>query len=276
MGSLGARLKQQREQRKITLDDISTTTKISTRLLRAIEDEHFDQLPGGIFNKGFIRAYARHVGMNEDEAVAAYLEASGEAEVTKEAPGQESFPLQIPREKLKPPIASAADIPWSMLALALIVLAIAFASWNFYTRQKNAASDSQPPAPQAPISADASQKSAPELLAASQPTSAARVASPAAAGSFSVLIKAQQDCWISIRTDSKPSVQETLSAGAQRTITGTRQIEIKAGNIGALTLLFNGQKLPVQGDYGEVKTLSFGPDGLEVTTTSPASAPVQP
>src|SRR6266568_8901882 len=77
--SFGARLKREREKKGITLDDISLSTKIGTRLLHALEDEHFDQLPGGIFNKGFVRAYARHLGMDEDQAIADYLEASGQA-----------------------------------------------------------------------------------------------------------------------------------------------------------------------------------------------------
>src|SRR4029077_4400520 len=44
-------------------------------MLRALEDEHFDPLPGGIFNKGFVRAYARQVGLDEEETVADYLAA---------------------------------------------------------------------------------------------------------------------------------------------------------------------------------------------------------
>ncbi|MGB8834534.1 MAG: helix-turn-helix transcriptional regulator, partial [Candidatus Sulfotelmatobacter sp.] len=73
MGSFGDNLRRQREVRNISLEAISNSTKISIRMLRAIEDEHFDQLPGGVFNKGFVRAYARQVGSDEDEAVADYL-----------------------------------------------------------------------------------------------------------------------------------------------------------------------------------------------------------
>ncbi|MFZ0993380.1 MAG: helix-turn-helix domain-containing protein [Candidatus Sulfotelmatobacter sp.] len=75
MGVFGEKLRKQREQQGIELDAISYTTKISTRMLRALEDEHFDQLPGGVFNKGFVRAYARQVGLNEEEAIADYLAA---------------------------------------------------------------------------------------------------------------------------------------------------------------------------------------------------------
>src|SRR5215831_10736434 len=81
MGSFGDRLKKEREQRGITLDDISLSTKIGTRLLRALEEERFDQLPGGIFNKGFVRAYARHLGLDEEQAIADYMVALGESQV---------------------------------------------------------------------------------------------------------------------------------------------------------------------------------------------------
>src|SRR6202040_2454234 len=81
VGTFGEKLRQQREQRGISLDAISTVTKISPRMLRAIEDEHFDQLPGGVFNKGFVRAYARQVGLDEEEAVSDYLAALRENQI---------------------------------------------------------------------------------------------------------------------------------------------------------------------------------------------------
>jgi cytoskeletal protein RodZ len=65
--------------RGVSLDDIAEATKIGTRSLRALEEEHFELLPGGIFNKGFVRAYAKYLGLNEDEAVADYLAAAGES-----------------------------------------------------------------------------------------------------------------------------------------------------------------------------------------------------
>ncbi|MFZ0815343.1 MAG: helix-turn-helix transcriptional regulator, partial [Candidatus Sulfotelmatobacter sp.] len=81
VGAFGEKLRKQREQRGIALDAISNTTKISTRMLRAIEEEHFDQLPGGVFNKGFVRAYARQVGLNEEEAITDYLTALRESQI---------------------------------------------------------------------------------------------------------------------------------------------------------------------------------------------------
>src|SRR5215472_12708351 len=65
--------------RGVSLDDIAAATKIGTRSLRALEDEQFDLLPGGIFNKGFVRAYAKYLGLNADQTVADYLNAAGES-----------------------------------------------------------------------------------------------------------------------------------------------------------------------------------------------------
>src|SRR5512133_2130734 len=80
VGSFGERLRREREMRKVSLEEIAAATKIGTRHLRALEEEDFKKLPGGIFNKGFVRAYARFLGINEDQAVSDYLIAAGEPE----------------------------------------------------------------------------------------------------------------------------------------------------------------------------------------------------
>ena len=81
MGHFGAKFREAREKKDLTLDQVSNVTKISSRMLKAIEEEHFDQLPGGVFNKGFIRAYAKHLGLNDEEAVNDYLTCLREAQV---------------------------------------------------------------------------------------------------------------------------------------------------------------------------------------------------
>lgn len=73
VGEFGDKFRKAREKKEMSLDDVSNVTKIGARMLRAIEEEHFDQLPGGVFNKGFIRAYAKHLGLNDEEAVSDYL-----------------------------------------------------------------------------------------------------------------------------------------------------------------------------------------------------------
>jgi cytoskeleton protein RodZ len=75
MGNFGETLRQEREFRGITLDAITRVTKISNRHLVALEQEHFDVLPGGVFNKSMVREYARVVGLDQEEWVGRYLSA---------------------------------------------------------------------------------------------------------------------------------------------------------------------------------------------------------
>ena len=81
MGEFGEKFRKERERRGLTFDDVSSVTKINSRMLKAIEAEHFDQLPGGVFNKGFVRAYAKHLGLNDEEAVTEYLAVLREAQI---------------------------------------------------------------------------------------------------------------------------------------------------------------------------------------------------
>src|SRR5689334_296466 len=70
MGAFGDRLRREREGRGVTLGEISESTKISGSFLRALEQEDFERLPGGVFNRGFVRAYCKFLGMDEDALVA--------------------------------------------------------------------------------------------------------------------------------------------------------------------------------------------------------------
>jgi cytoskeletal protein RodZ len=81
VGEFGDKFRKAREKKNLTLDDVSNVTKIGSRMLQAIEDEHFDQLPGGVFNKGFIRAYAKHLGLNDEDAVTDYLACLRQAQI---------------------------------------------------------------------------------------------------------------------------------------------------------------------------------------------------
>lgn len=102
MGEFGNKFRKARESKGISLDDVSSVTKIGSRMLRAIEEEHFDQLPGGIFNKGFIRAYAKHLGLNDEEAINDYLACLRQAQVD----GQDVWEPQPPSQSRPVPSAN--------------------------------------------------------------------------------------------------------------------------------------------------------------------------
>lgn len=72
--TVGQYLKMERELRGITLDHVASVTKISPHILSFIETDQFDKLPSKIFAKGFIKSYAKSIGLNPDEAVLRYDE----------------------------------------------------------------------------------------------------------------------------------------------------------------------------------------------------------
>lgn len=130
-GSFGDSLKREREKRGITLDDVSLSTKIGLRMLRALEEEKFEQLPGGIFNKGFVRAYARHLGIDEEQAVADYLEAARETA----PPAEPVVDVPSPVRHEETGKEGEPGVPWGILAIVLLGLALALSVWSYYTRE---------------------------------------------------------------------------------------------------------------------------------------------
>lgn len=68
----GDQLKREREMRGVSLEEIAAATRIAPRYLEALENEQWDQLPGGVFNRGFIRSVAHFLGLDEDSLVAEY------------------------------------------------------------------------------------------------------------------------------------------------------------------------------------------------------------
>ncbi len=310
MGSFGDRLKKQREQKSISLDDIALSTKIGTRMLRALEEEKFEQLPGGIFNKGFVRAYARHVGLDEEQTLSDYMTALGEAQqlalaaqpVTPSKPPavveRSSVPILDPPQR-----EQSAEIPWGLLALGLLLAALAFATWSYYHRDRKAETTSSTPTAEQGSQAESKtggsaqqiptvptdSKSAPTTPIPSTDKPGAQPAplnqaalhgsasQDVAPGAFTVLLKGSEDdeCWVSIVVDGQPPVEATLTAPQEKTIQANKEVVVKAGNIGALDVFFNGKKLGRLGDFGTVRTLTFHADGLQaqpqkVVTPAPA------
>jgi cytoskeleton protein RodZ len=133
MGSFGERMKREREMRGITLEEIANSTKIGTRSLKALEDEDFDQLPGGIFNKGFVRAYAKYLGIDEEQAVADFMAALEESlkPPTIVIEAQE----RAEREKKE---NEAAVRPWLALLAIVVVIAGGVVGYKYWEGQRGA------------------------------------------------------------------------------------------------------------------------------------------
>ena len=280
MPSFGAKLKQEREKRKISLEEISGTTKIGTRMLQALEEDKFDQLPGGIFNKGFVRSYSRCVGLDEDQTVAEYLVASGDAPPPRTEIGFDGDVARASEENIRR-LEAISDtprrsMPWGLLAALLLVLALGLSLWTRQQRQRANPPVRPGPAASAPVAPGGAGVNGVAAASGEGSTSNAQatvspdgLVSPAISGAFTVVIQAREESWISISTDGKTTASELLAAGDQRTVQGQSEVIVKAGNAGGVSFVFNGKKIDARGGYGEVKTFTFGPSGLSSTTSTP-------
>src|SRR5260370_3162019 len=238
--SFGQKLKLEREKRKITLEQISLSTKIGIRMLQALEEDKFNQLPGGIFNKGFVRAYSRFLGLDEDQIIADYLQASGDAlpastepathgEGSRENAAQESETREN-QEKVNHLEAGAdpppRQVPWGMFAGALLVVALALSFWSHRRREHMQQADRPTPVTaethaSGPVSgSDLPTTSAPPTSSPSGPSAPSGVpmispdvapASPAATpGEFTVVIQAREESSTTITADGTTISSELL------------------------------------------------------------------
>src|ERR1700688_3855800 len=106
-GNFGERLKRERELREVTLEEITQATRIGSRFLGALENEDWDKLPGGVFNRGFVRSIAHYLGLDEESIVAEYVLAAGDG------PG-------IPVWTGSPP-AVTPEQPWMAWIIAAVI-----------------------------------------------------------------------------------------------------------------------------------------------------------
>ena len=151
--AFGEHLKRERELRGVTLEEIAAATRISPRFLEALENEQWDRLPGGAFNRGFIRSVARFLGLDEESMVAEYaLETKG---LNQSAASADPHAQGMPRD-WRPLIIAG-------VVLVIVVLAAAFAI-HHYRAAARARSEEQmqsAPAPATPIAPPASQPTTP-------------------------------------------------------------------------------------------------------------------
>ena len=284
MGAFGDRLRREREMRGITLDEITESTKVSRRHLEALEGEHFDQLPGGVFNKGFVRAYARFLGIDEDQAVADYSAASNEV---PEPEGK--FPLEIHQKPDRDLNPRRSPLPLAFAIAALVGVLVGYGFWaksRPHSGESSGSSQqvsstpapSEPadkpsaPAASAPAASEAASKEpapkAVEHAAKTPPVNPQPQAEQAASAidkpekSFFVSVKAREDSWVSIVADGKSVMQRVLSAEKHKKIKAGKSLILRTGNAGGIEVTFNGRPLGALGNENEPRTLTFNATGL--------------
>src|SRR5713226_8215871 len=91
-GNFGERLKRERDMREVSMDELSKSTRISSRFLQALENEDWGKLPGGVFGHGFVRSIARYLGLDEEALLSEYDSARAEKLPPAAAKPEERIP----------------------------------------------------------------------------------------------------------------------------------------------------------------------------------------
>jgi len=148
MSSFGETLKRERELRQISLREISEATKINLRYLDALERDDFRHLPGGVFNKGFVRAYAQFIGIDGESMVMAYLEEEGRQLARSQRVGAGTTTVVEPTPPPRP-LGGRWWVPALIAALVLLAIAVGATVLGYgplAARFRSLRSESAPPA----------------------------------------------------------------------------------------------------------------------------------
>jgi len=264
MSNFGANFRKAREAAGLPLEKIAAETRISTRFLAAIENEAFQLLPGGIFNRGFIRAYAEYLGLDSNQAVADYDRIS--------AASQETADVLHDVER-----APARNSDWNLYLVAAAILLLLMVAYYFVTRK--AATPEPPPAPGAaqlatPSPADVSVPAVtlavpPEATLPATPVQPVSAPTPkpltppgptASAAALAVDVNVTDSTWMKVTADGTVALSEVLQAGTNRRFSAERSIDVVIGNAAGATMQINGRDLGQLGAAGRVREFRITPE----------------
>jgi cytoskeleton protein RodZ len=275
IGTFGESLKRERELRGVTLEEISAATRIATRFLKAIENEAWDQLPGGVFNRGFVRAVARYLGLDEENTVAEYTLAVGDRP-------------SVPVWTGSPPVVTPEQ-PWlAWIIAAVVVLALLgggwfggrrLLAWRAARRASQAAAVSavstpgstdapQPttdaPSPANNVTPSPDAREAPSAAPATVADSASASApiSPAA-DLMELKIQAGKRTKVTIVADKDMVYDGTMKAGENHFFSAADHFQVSAKDAGVLHMELNGKTLAPIGPPGHAGKATLTRDSLK-------------
>ena len=289
----GTFLRQAREQRGVSLQELAVTTKISARVLEALERNDPSKLPGGIFSRSFVRAYAREVGLDPDLAAASFVSAFPNESGADEMPAATSAVEAESFEQRRRILRVAARL----LGVAVLVAILAFIYYSNFKpgflmagpadTQPPAAGTAPPPLQSKPLAPEPGSSMVPgevpadaAPVAATPPAGQSETAAPAATpdvpvsdaaaataapadtapseqAPLSVVLTLTEPCWLSVSVDGTRSPSRTAGAGERLEFAVRRSITIRAGNAGALSVTLNGKAARALGTPGQVVTTTI-------------------
>lgn len=217
--SFGTWLRRQREIREIPLREIAEVTKISVRYLEALEQDRFDVLPAPVFAKGFLREYARFVGLDPDEVINSYLTTQQEAEdaVEEEARAGE-----------------ATSSSSSMLMGAGVIVLLGLVAGLIYYSERFRGKERQEPPPIA----------APPVQAAPPPAPVPVLEPPDEVVQTTPLVVTMdftEDCWVEAEVDGERRLSELHVQGESLRMEAQERVVLTLGNPSGVRIERNGR-----------------------------------
>ena len=271
---LGDLLRETREQKKLSLEDVEQGTNIRKLYIKSIEDGDYDKLPGEVFLKGFIKTYGKFLGLNSLELIEQYKKEKNastsekEVEPTNQVQEQPVSPAQPPKVEEKitektaeptkeniPKIDSFASNQAYLqptksnskknIFLVIIILIVIIGGAVFFLSSQDT-SDTK-----APVHTTQQESTQQPEQQAQQPAPAPVVNGAEVTAVFN------EDCWTEVKVDGNVVLSETVKKGSNLNWKGNNQIDITVGNAGAIDITFNNQPVGKLGDIGAVVTKSF-------------------
>jgi cytoskeleton protein RodZ len=264
-GDVGGRLRIAREQRGLSLADVSQRTRLSIAVLQAIERNDFANLPGGMFRKAYVRTLSVEVGLDPNEMAAEYcaqFESPGEMPaVSTEAALEEKCLQQLTPSRRR-----------SIITLA--VFAVPAAAWFMFqpgrVSSRLPADHSANELPAAPVRGDAL------IIRAAEPSADAVKAIATASESATVPLRIEMEasgwCWVAAESDGERVMYRLIEPGERLTLEGQQLISLRLGDAGAVTLSVNDGPQRSLGRDGEVAELEVTLDNVESLSAGAAVA----
>jgi cytoskeletal protein RodZ len=263
---IGGELRTARQARSLSIADIARDTKISARILRAIEANAFDTVPRGPFMRGYLTAYARHVGLDGEDLVRRYR---AEFDTPRPLPFSDAAVL-TPEEPIDPADGSILSSQSERLQVALIVVVVAAVVYLGTQRQPSAApgvgvpaADAvqavTTPAPSAPAAALA-REAAPALREVPVGTSGTPQAS---AAPLTIEVLATGLCWVEASADNSRIVARLMNAGDRQTIPLNGRVRLRVGEPATFSFTINGAAGRPLGAAGRPVTVRIEPGNID-------------
>jgi transcriptional regulator with XRE-family HTH domain len=268
---IGERLRAERVRRKRSIDDISRETRISPKMLEAIEREDFERLPGLLFTRNFVKQYALALGLDAEPLLAELPRVDVANSPMPQAPSR--MPLELWDSSWNGAVSS---VLWLILALVASVTAYVHFNRPLETRAgakaaipaAQAGHTAAGPAPSVPVQAGRPVSTkAPVRTVAETPPPAADLSDNR--HKVKVFITAHADTWIQVSADGKTVFTGTLKPNESREISGDEMVRLLAGNAGGITISLNGRTLDPLGTSGQVKEVRLTEGGPQAALVIP-------